>query len=141
MLFCKAGEEVLKKPMLTVAFRGNRLGSSMWGMRGQCLPQISRQQHRGLVGTSIRRRCYLLPWSQNRLTLETAVKHSIMPSLAISGTAPGPHHSTNVAEWIFSNPFNEGSAVMRHAPKTLRNHTIPMVKPEKPLFVDPTTSM
>lgn len=64
-----------------------------------------------------------------------------MSALALSGTPPGPHHSTNVAEWIFSNPFNENSEIMKHAPKALRSHTIPMVKPEKPLFVDPTTSM
>lgn len=59
-----------------------------------------------------------------------------MLRLAISGTPGGQHHSMNVAEWIFSNPFQPDSGLMRHAPDSLKDHTIPIASPEKALFVD-----
>lgn len=61
-----------------------------------------------------------------------------MSDLSVIGAPPGPINATNIAQFIFSNPFTKGGDVSRCAPKPeLEQHTITTIPREKPLLVDP----
>lgn len=63
-----------------------------------------------------------------------------MSDLAIAGSPPGPLPECSLFEYVFSNPFSAGSDTLEHAssPKA-RNHSIPGVPAEKPIFVSTAT--
>lgn len=61
-----------------------------------------------------------------------------MSDLSVIGAPPGPINATNIAQFIFSNPYTKGGDVSRCAPKPeLEQHTITTIAREKPLLVDP----
>jgi len=62
-----------------------------------------------------------------------------MSQLAIAGNAPAPHGSSNVAEWIFSNPFSKDGGAMKHVTPEMRRYAIPIISRDKPLVTDPAT--
>ena len=60
-----------------------------------------------------------------------------MAKLAVVGSRPKPLTPINAFDFSFSQPFTEGSEVLRNAHSALeRNHCIPEVPDTKPIFID-----
>lgn len=56
------------------------------------------------------------------------------------GAPPARTAATNIAEYLFSNPFHADAATIKDAPSPeARAHTIPKIPLQKPLLVDPVT--
>jgi len=60
--------------------------------------------------------------------------------LSTVGSPPGPVNASNIAHFLFSNPYSKGGDVSKCAPTVeLSNHSISSVSYEKPLLADPET--
>lgn len=60
--------------------------------------------------------------------------------LSYVGAPPPTLPTSNIFDFIFSNPLRNNGPVSNHAPDVqTRNHTIPNIAPHKPLLVDPLT--
>lgn len=63
-----------------------------------------------------------------------------MSNLAVVGSSPAQLTVSNVYSWVFSNPFQASSPIIRQGPTAeTRAHHVPKVPSDKPLLIDVTS--